>query len=89
MKKNTNLRNIANASLALLISALHGAGAMEDGEDPRSPDLRGYQEIHQEIQALTTRIEAEVDQVLAAYRHDMAAYHRRMGAPAPKPAPLR
>jgi predicted NAD-dependent protein-ADP-ribosyltransferase YbiA (DUF1768 family) len=70
MKRNTNTCKIASSLLALLISTLHGADAME----------RDYHKILEEIEQLTARIHAEVDQVLANYKRDTAEYHRRMGA---------
>jgi hypothetical protein len=81
MKKIINICKVAAASLALLISASHVASAAESGERQAllEPPINNYHKILEEIEALTARIHAEVDQVLAAYRRDTAEYHRRMG----------
>ncbi len=50
---------------------------------PRESDsletYRNYADILEEIEALTARIHAEVNKVLADYKRDTAEYHRRMG----------
>ena len=50
---------------------------------PQEPDAlktyRNYADILEEIEALTARIHAEVNKVLADYKRDTAEYHRRMG----------
>ena len=91
MKKNKNIRKIAKASLALLISVSYGASAMEtdqvvSGDGLTTPVLSEqpegashYEKILKEIEELTERIHREVNKVLADYKRDTEEYHRRMG----------
>jgi hypothetical protein len=90
MKKNKNIRKIAKASLALLISVSYGASAMEmdqvvSGDGLTTPVLSEqpegashYEKILKEIEELTARIHREVDKVLEDYKRDTEEYHRRM-----------
>lgn len=81
MKKNKNIRKIAKASLALLISVSYGASAAEEVKIDAPPGLsrNNYEIILQEIEELTERIHREVNKVLADYKRDTEEYHRRMG----------